>query len=94
MAQWKAELDLRPEYQQAKGNLKQLKPLARTIGNRLGAMPLLGIDVAGKNSLAAEFHALGRKRVLTVAQFDKAMAELYDWADTARVWVITVGGKR
>lgn len=79
MAKWQRTLNLLPEWERAKNDEITVTELGRVTADRLSALRPFGIEYLDtqREELAEQF-----RDVRDVADFDYAMSELYDWADT------------
>lgn len=80
MADWQRTLDLTPEWGRALDEEITIEQMARVTADRLEALEPFGGDGVldyERTDLAEQFRA-----VSDVEDFDGAMEELYDWADT------------
>jgi hypothetical protein len=83
MADWKYELDLTPEYQQAHDGEIDIHTLARVVSERIAALqPKIRYRGAAETltSLAEDFADIA-DGCGDEEDFDYTMNELYDWAD-------------
>jgi len=98
MSDWQRKLELQPEWDQAKAGAISRQALARVIAERLKALQPFEVPARDANNehqvnmlewinekrdeLAWIFEDCAGNSDLSVEDFDDAMENLYDWADS------------
>lgn len=85
MSKWQRTLNLQPQWGEAKAGTIGHREMAGVIAARLGEFKdfnIESIDV-NKADLVAIFNYISEETDTDVEEFDDAMSELYDWADTS-----------
>lgn len=89
MAKWIASLRIRDEWKRAEDGEATMQHLASVIAAQMRRLPEELRDLSYED-IAEQFESLSEDHTATVEEFDSVMTELYDWADSARVWVATI----
>ena len=89
MADWKQTVKLGDLHHAYRTGHNTIQEIAAVFARRLGRLH----DEDGELALIiADFEEIAKSAFTNIEDWDEALSELYDYADTYRVWVDTAGG--